>query len=816
MRANELRHALRLFWSSRTASLTIVVTLALAIGGTSAIFSVLDAVVLSALPFPQRDRLVALWERNPRLQLGFEDIPVSAYNFTQWRRRATTLDTLSAVVGTHLHLTGDGDPDRVGAVRVSASFFALTGVTPLLGHVFGPEDDDARASGVVVLSHRFWSRRLSSDPAVLGRVLHLDGRSYAVVGVMPPHFSFPSGSQLPIHVRLPAETDLWLPLGLTPEQIDDRGSHDLAVLARLAPGVTLAQARAEMNAIAHRLEEEHHGLTGWAAGVVPLQDQVVGHVRTVGLFLFAAVCLVLVAACANVANVVLARSVSRRRELALRHALGAGRWQILRQYITENLVVAGASGALGILVAAAAVRFLVVSAPLAVPGLRDTTVDVRVLAFTLVVSAGIGVVLGVIPASQPLDGNIGTALQDDSRGLVGGSTRRPLRALLLAAQLALAVPLLVSASMMRDTWLQLSRIETGFDAHGVTTAEVFLPDARYPDEGRQAALFARIVEGLAALPGAEAAAVVSHLPLGGREQIALFSVEGRPELDTLQKPLADNPSVSENYFEALRVPLIRGRRFSEQDGPSAPGVAIVNQSLARRFFGGDDAVGRRIRMGDADSDEPWLTIVGVVGDVRQSALTAEPRPQIYRPYRQRTWPAMTVVVRSATDPPALAAALRQRVHAVDPELPLGRIEPMESYLRNSLARPRYSTLLLTLFATLAVLLVGIGMYGTLAFSVGQRTREIGVRMALGADTGAVVRLLLGEMLPVVTAGVGAGILLSWLMGRTARALFYAAQTLRPEGPVAAVLLLALVGLAACSVPVLRATRIDPAGALRTG
>ena len=793
----DLHYAWRSLRRQPGFTLVVVLTLALGIGANAAIFSVLDAVLLRPLPYPAGERVMTLWTDN---QVQGWPRDVSSYpNFADWRAQSTSFAELAAWRGGSATLTGGGAPERLRGVVSTPSLFRVLGVSAARGRVL-VDEDQAQTRSVAVISDGFWQRRFGGDPGIVGRTMLLDGVATEIVGVMPAGFAFPDD-----------EIDVWRPFAADIAETP-RGQFWLEVLGRLKPGVTVERARSDVNAVAKRLVEQYPDNEGLGVTVVSLHETITGDVRPALLVLMGAVGFVLLIACANVANLLLVRGASRARELAVRAALGAGRARIALQLVIESAVLALAGAAVGLLLAMLGVRLLVRLAPEDIPRLDQVSVNGNVLLFTVGVGVLTALAFGVPYGLRAGALRLASALKDGSRG--SGVEGLRARRVLVVSQVALALVILVSASLLLATVRRLQTMDAGLDPAGVLTASLSWPESRYAAIERRRAFQDELLQRVRALPGVQAAAMTSNLPLSGSEAGGPIVVDGaapRPELD--EKEVRYTRATPE-YFAAMRMPLRRGRSFlPEERGSDSTGVAVINATLASQYFGADDPVGRRIRLGDGSG--PLMTVVGVVGDARQSRLDAPIRPEIFMSAQRSPGAGGTVVVRTAGDPAALVPAVRRLVGEMDAELALARMTPMTEYWAESIAARRFNALLLSLFAAVALALAVVGIYGVMAYSVAARQREVGIRLAVGAQPRQVVGLVLRDALRMTVLGLAIGVALTFATARLLASLLFDVSATDPLLLAAAVVLLGLVALAAGWLPARRAARVDPLLALRS-
>lgn len=783
-------------------TLIAVITLALGIGANTAIFSIVSAVLLRSLPYAQPESLVVPWgNQDDMLQSSALSYP----DFADWRAQTQTLENVAAYLRTGTLLRQpDADPERITGAAVDADLFPLLRVQPELGSVFTRDHDQVGAAPVIVIGHNLWQRRFNSDPKIIGQQIIVGSTSATVIGVMPADFMFPPQA---------TRTDYLRPLAQTLGQgAKERSVYQLPVVARLKPGVTAAQAENEMKLIGQRLEQQYPD-AGFrlGGGLITLQESMVGNTRTSLLVLFGAVGLVLLIACANVANLLLARAATRQREMAIRTALGASKWRVVRQLLTESLLLAVLGGIVGLLLGIWGVKSFAVGSPVNIPGMKDAGLDPSVFAFTAGVTLLTGILFGLAPALSVAGvSRMRDALKESARG---GGVRQRLRDLLVVGEIALSLVLLIGAGLLISSFLRLRDVNPGFDPQNVLTTNLGLARAKYPDAEKQARAFSEIVARVSSAPGVEAAAVISPLPFSGTTAANSFIIEGRPAARPEDKPTANYRAISADYFKVMRVPLLRGRTFSERDNADAPPSIIVNESFTRRFFGDSEALGQHITIERSDvTEQVKAEIVGVVGDVRHEGFDAPAGPEFYVPYQQAPEQGMDLVVRTSSA--NMAAGLRDRIKQVDPEQYVPTIEPLTELLSASLARRRFDTLLTGLTAGLALLLAMVGIFGVTSHAVTQRTREIGVRMALGAQPRDVLRLVLGRGLRLTLYGIGVGLVAALALTRVLGTMLYGVTATDPLTFIAVSLGLILVALLACYIPARRATKVDPLIALR--
>lgn len=793
----DLRYGMRSLLRKPGFTLTAVIALALGIGANSAIFSVINGVLLRSLAYRDADSIVMVWEKN--FQRGRSQNSVSPANFLDWKKQSVSFEQFAASWDTRVNLTSSGEPEEIQVQRVSADFFSVLGVPPRLGRSFAREEDVLGGTLVVVLSDELWQSRFGGNPAIVGQSITASGRTFTVVGVMPPGFHF-----------LNTQVKAWIPLALDPANDWRKQGRYLRSVARLKSGVTIQQAQAELDGIAKRLEQDYPDYNkGWGANLVPMHEQIVGDIRPVLLVLLAAVAFVLLIACANVANLLLSRAASRQKELALRAALGAGRTRLIRQMLTESVLLAVMGGALGVILAYWGIRLLLALAPDNVPRLNEITIDPRVLGFTLAISLLTGLIFGLVPALQSSRPDLSDALKEGARGSSGGS--RVVRNLFVVSEMALALVLLVGAGLMLRSFFQLHQVKTGFDTDHVLTMRVQLPMAKYREPQQRAEFFKRAQERLAALPGVKAVGAISYLPLTGLASSTVFNLATQPDLPPSESPATEVRAITPGYFAAMGIPLLKGRSFDERDGADSR-VLVINETLAHKYFPGQNPIGQRLIV----NWEPKVAdeIVGVVGDVKETALAEEANPAIYWPHPREAYQFMNFVLRAAIDPAPLSAAVTKEIHALDPDQPVADIRTLDQVVAKSISRPRFNALLLAIFAGVALVLASVGIYGVMNYSATQRTQEIGIRMALGAKPADILRLVVGHGMKLTLAGIVIGVIASLALTRVMANLLFGITATDLPTFVAVSAVLTTVALVANYIPARRATRLNPIIALR--
>jgi putative ABC transport system permease protein len=826
----DLRFGMRSLRKNAGFSLAAILTLGLGIGAAAAVFSVVDGVLLRPLPYSEPSRLVMIWLRSSTALSAGSDLPLTSGFYVDARAGAKAFGPMAAFRSWPFVLSGDdasAEPEQVAGSRVEPTLFQTLGVRPLLGRTFTAEESVPGAPRVAVISHALWQRRFGAARDVVGRTVTLSGERYSIIGVMPPGFAFPRGAELPPGLQFGARTDIWAPLAFSGTDLTNYGTMNLSAIARLAPGVAPSAAEAQLAAFGTRRMRELEVPPGQLAySMVSIEDQAARSVRQGLLVLLGAVGFVLLIACTNVANLLIARTGVREREFAVRAALGAGKLRIIRQLVTENIVLALGGAAVGMGIAVWGSRVMLALVPGSLPRADDVGVDVRVIAFACVLAIAAGSMFGIASAWHVGRQSVAATLQSAGSRLTSNARRRFGRRAIVAAEVALSVILLVGAGLLGGSFARLQRVTPGFDARGVLTGSVVLPvgerfDPRR-DGPRWAQFFDRYTARLDALPGVSEAGAVSSLPLSGAVESGGFTIEGRPAPAPGDRPNAEYAVVAGDYFAAMGIGLLGGRRFDTRDRGDSPGVVIVNRELARRHFPGVNAIGQRIRTGfDFSGGETPREIVGIVENVKQTSLDAEPVPAAYVPVTQMPYPFMSVVVRAACartigdcDANAPLVAVRRELAAIDASLALSRVRPLDAVFADSIARQRFSMAVLGVFAALALLLALVGLYGVIAFSVAQRRREIGVRMALGAQPRDVLSLVLGEGMRVTLFGVAIGLAGAFALTRVLRSLLFDLSPTDPRFFAGAAALVAVVALLATYAPARRAVGVDATSALR--
>lgn len=806
----DFRFALRLFRKNLAVTLAALLTLAAGIGANTAIFSVVNGVLLRPLPYANANRVVSITTTSELRRL--DDLLLSAGEFNEFKAQAQSFDKMAAYASSTINLGEVAEPQRLGYAEVSVDLFSTLGVSAYLGRTFTPEEDAPDHPIVVLMSYRLWQKSYGSDPNIVGKTIQLNGRSWPVVGVMPNGFHFPND-----------DIDIWMPLNLDPS---NRVLHMkyLNTIALLKPGVTVAQANSEINTILTRVSakfpEYYKNELGVGARVISLQDKNTKNIRLALLLILGAVVFVLLIACANVANLLLARAAVRQKEMAVRSALGSSRWRIVQQLLTESVLLSVIGGALGIGLAYLGLKLLLVASPLDALQVQSVKLDMTALGFTLLVTLLVGVLFGLAPALQASKVDLNEELKEGGgRGTLQGIRHNRTRTALVISEVTLSMLLLIGAGLMIQSFLHVLNVNPGYDAQHVLSMRLTVTGAQYPKGPDVTAFYKQLQDRISTIPGVQSSAVINQLPSGAEKAEASFEIEGRPFITDIDREdgIADFRMVSPNYFKTMGIPFLRGRTFTDQEGREAPPAAIINDKLARRFFPGEDPTTKRIRL---RPDAPWLQIVGVIPDIKNHGLTADTSSEMYFPYVENSFGlpgalrTMTVVVRTNGDPAALINPVRNELRSLDRNLPPYKVQTMEQVLADSVSKTRFTMLLLTVFAGLALVLAAGGVYSVLAYSVAQRTREIGIRNALGAQRSDIFKLIMGQGLLLAIIGVVLGGLAGLALTRVMGNLLYTVSATDPKIFIGVALLLIIVALLACYLPARRATKVKPMTALR--
>ncbi|MBV9437827.1 MAG: ABC transporter permease [Acidobacteria bacterium] len=812
----DLRYGLRTLYKNPGFAATAILVLALGIGANTAIFSIVNAVLLRPLPFPHPEELVQIWHTPPQSSFpGMKEFAVSAANYLHWAAQNHVFQQTSIYSWAGFNLTGKGEPQFIRARAVSAGFFSVLEARPLLGRLFSPDEDQPGRNRVVILNETFWRNQFGGDPKIVGQDIMLDGAAYRVVGVMPAKFQFPIASDAS------TAPTLWTPLAMTDRERAVRGEHHYAVIGRLARGVTAAQAQAEMDAISRRLEQQYPADDkGWGAEVKPLREEIVGDVRTPLLVLLGAVGLVLLIACANAANLVFARTLARRKEMAVRSALGASRARVIRQVMAETIVLSVLAGIVGLLIATIGLKLLVAFLATKLPRASQVEISAAVLGFTFAISIAAGILAGFAPAVRLSGVNLSESLKLGSRTSSGGSGTRTRNALVVS-EVALSLMLLVGAGLMiRSLWM-LHRVDPGIDPRNVVAMIPSISRTTFPEPQQEVAFYREVLDKIRGLPGVDSAGAIDSMPLEGNGSNQPFQIVGRPVQAMADQPEVNVRLISTDYLHAMRIPLIHGRDFDDHDSPDSPGAILISQSLAKKFWPNEDPIGQHVTM--YFFPNRTREVVGIVGDVKDEGLGAkEAEPMIYMPLGQleagstaawRSFP-LWIVARAKDEPTPLISSLRNVIHEVNPALPIADATRMEDFVDSSLSQQRFNMLLLAGFAGIALFLAAIGIYSVLAYNVRRRTREIGIRMALGAQTSNVISLIFAEAMRPTMLGVAIGVAGALALGRSVSSLIYGVKPTDLTTFSAVSLVLVAVSVVASLLPAYRATRVQPVRTLR--
>ena len=802
----DLRYGARMLRKNPGFTLVAVITLALGIGANTAIFSVVNAVLIRAFPYRDADRVVVLWEKNQRNEQNV----ISPANFFDWQEQNSVFEDMAAFIDTRNNFSSDSMPEEIPGQVSTANLFSVLGVDAMLGRTFTPEDSKPGQNNVLVISSGLWQRRFGGDPDVIGRKVILNAEDYTIIGVMPPDFKW--------HVRKNSQTgqtaELWTTWEMNNELRQWRGRF-LCAVARYKPGVTPDEARAEMDTIAGRLSEQYKQFnTGQGINIVPLREQFAGEIRLALLVLMFAVGFVLLIACTNVASLLLSRATARQKEIAVRRALGASRLAIVRQLLTESLLLAALGGAAGLLLAWWGTETLVSVSPPELGDFQNVGISAPVLGFTFVVALLTGVIFGLVPAFEASNVKLSDTLKEAGRSLAGSKRSQRLRGTLVVAEIALALVLLIGAGLLVRSFLSLQGVDAGFNARNVLTMRVALPGLRYDQDAKRINFFTEALQRMQNLPGVESAGAINYTPFIGLGTVTDFEIEGRPTPQAFEDGNATGVCITDqNFFRTLEIPLIRGRFFTEYEVRERRDVVIINEALAKKYFPNEDPIGKRISIELRPPLVP-TEIIGIVGDVRHTKLDQEAEPMSYWPIAQMPYSFMTFALRTRGDAAALTAAARNVVQTLDPQQPVGNVRTLESLVGSSIARQRFNTLLLAVFAILALLLSAVGIYGVTSYSVAQRTHEIGIRTALGATAADILRLVLKRGMMLILIGISAGLMAAFVLTRLIENLLFGVEATDPLTFVVISLILTGVALVACFVPARRATKVDPIVALR--
>jgi putative ABC transport system permease protein len=806
----DMRYGIRMLAKNPGFTIIAVLTLALGIGANTAIFSVVNAELLRPLPFRDSGQLVSVATGNSRMHSS--NGSVSNPDFIDWRAQNQVFEKMAAYTEATFTLTGQEKPKHLEGASVSAETFDLLGVSPELGRAFQLQEDEPQHN-VVIISDQLWKQQFGGDPTIIGRTITLDNGGFTVVGVMPPNFRFPLQKD---------PQAIWTTLSPVQETTDNspgmmqtRGAHFLTCIARLKPGVTLAQAQAAMDVIASSLSKQYPDSNKYiAVSLSSEQERLTGAIRPALLVMMIAVGLVLLIACVNVANLLLARATTRGREIAIRTAMGAGRIRVMRQLLTESLLLAITAGVLGTVLAIWCSDILMRLSPENLPRVAEIHIDGWALAFTASLSLLTGILFGLAPALQSTHSNIVEALKEGSLSTTAGRSRHGLRSSLVIVEMALALILLVSAGLLIRSLIRLQDVNPGFDPHNVMTSSLDLPDAKYSDAKKEE-FFRELIPQLLVLPGVQSAAAVFPLPMSGDEIRTSFQIEGRP-VAKAEEPHTSIRVVTPNYFSTMRIPLLQGRDFTDRDEEKGTPVLIINEAFARQFFPGENPIGKHVEVGisTGSSKKPMREVVGVVGNVKYKDLTSEWTQESYIPYAQLPFGSVTIVTRSAKDPEGLAKPIASVVQSLDKDLPTYAPKTVEQYLNGTIAVPRFNTFLLAIFAGLAMILTAVGLYGVISYTVAQRTHEIGIRMALGAQPGDMLRLVISQGMRLALFGVGLGLVAALALTRFLSSLLFGVSSTDAVSFASVVAMLFAVVFLACYIPARRAMRVDPMVALR--
>jgi len=805
----DIRFGLRMLLKAPGFTAVAVIVLALGIGANTAIFSVVNAVLLRPLPYPQPDRLVQVWHTPPQSSFpGMTRFSVSPANYIDWANQNHSFEQMAIYGFSGFNLTGKGEPESILATRVSSNFFSVLRTQPMAGRVFTSEEDSSGHGKVVVISHSFWQSHFAANPNVIGQTISLNSETYTIVGIMPAKFAFPTSSDPKF------QTQMWTPIAWTDKDRAVRGNHNYLVIGRLKLDANLEQAKAEMNTISSRLEQQYPADDkGWGATVIPMREQMVGDVRSALMILLGAVGFVLLIACANVANLVLVKTLARQKEIAIRTALGASSARVLRQILAETLMLSLVGGVLGLAVAHFGVRLIVAFLAQRLPFAANISLDVSVLGFTLLVSLLTGVIAGVAPAFRATKTNLNDSLKAGLGRTDADSGSNRTRSVLVVSEMALSLVLLIGAGLMIRSLSHLRNVDSGMDTHNIALTDIQLSMVKYAKPVQQFAFYDQLLQRLRALPGVESASAIDIMPLSDGGSIQPIAVEGRPMVPMAEQPEVAVRIVETDFMRTMRIPLLQGRMFTNADTEDRPQAILISDAMAKRIWPGENPIGKRLTM--TFFPEKIREVVGVVGNVKQDGLDiAEPVATLYLPMAQAPRAFMTVVLRAVAEPGNLAPALANAVHEIDREQPVNDVVTMDMILADSISHQRFNMLLLGAFAGLALLLAAIGLYSVLAYSVRRRIREIGVRMALGAQRMDVIRMILGQGVRLALMGVVIGVAAAFALTRLMTSQLFEVSATDPLTFIGVAVVLVLVAIAACYIPARRASKVDPMVALR--
>ena len=806
---SDLRFGIRMLFKNPVFTAVCIIALALGIGANTAIFSVVNAILLRPLPFKDADRLVMVWEHS--FKTGNDRNVASPADLLDWQAQNQVFELMGAGVdfsSLKVNMTGFGEPQDLQMQYATPDLFNVLGLNAEIGRTFTAEEGAPNGPDAVILSHRMWQNVFGSDRGLIGKPIKLNDHDYTVVGVMPPSFQF--GQTKP---------DVWLPLSINPAiNYRQRSGRYLTVVGRLKPGVTVSQAQAQMSTIAKNLEQQYPQFNSrWGVNLVPLYEQIVGNVRVPLLLLLGTVLLVLLIACANVANLLLARATVRQKEIAVRTAMGASRWRIMRQLLTESVALSFVGGLAGLLLAMWGVNILVALSPGNIPRLQNVGIEPRVLFFTLGVSLLTGIIFGLVPAVENSRSNINETLRDGGRGTTGGRRSRITRGAFVVTETAVALILLICSGLMIKSFIRLQSTKPGIDPDSVLTMRISLPRSQYGTNDRLTGFFSELNRRLEAIPGVQSAGAISFIPFAGTGSATGFTIVGRPEPAAGDQPVTGVSVVEPHFFRTLSIPLIKGRELTENDTGDASRVLLINETLAQKYFPNEDPIGKRLMI-SWDRSDGSEEIVGVVGDVHQDGLSTEVKPMIYWPSARTPYSTMSIAIRATGNPMNFVSAVKEKVHSLDPNLPLADLKPMEDWMSDSIAQPRFNTQLLTIFAVVALILAGVGIYGVMAYSVTQRTQELGIRMALGAQQSEAIKLVISQAMTLAAMGVAIGLIVAFVLAKlltSFSSLLFNVKATDPLTYIQMAVTLLAIALLASFFPARRATKVDPMIALRS-